>query len=145
MENEGMVPMHAKTAKSDEIIAAVGDGVTVHDLDFRIIYQNQTMKSIFGDCVGKLCYEAYKQLPDVCPGCPVAACFSSGEVHTVERIVSIADKSFVFETCASPIRDKNGAIVAAVEVVRNATVRKEAEERITRLKNLYNALSRTNN
>ena len=35
-------------------------------------------------------------------------------------------------------------IVAAVEVVLNATIRKEAEEKITRLKNLYNALSRTN-
>jgi diguanylate cyclase (GGDEF)-like protein/PAS domain S-box-containing protein len=144
MAQEDVAPIFIATAKSDEIIAAVGDGVTVHGQDFRIIYQNQTMRNIFGDCVGKLCYEAYKQLPEVCPGCPVAACFSSGEVHTVERIVNLADKSFIFETCASPIRDKSGMIVAAVEVVRNATVRKEAEERISRLKNLYDALSRTN-
>ena len=132
------------TAKSDEIIAAVGDGVTVHDQDFRIIYQNQVMKNIFGDCVGQTCHEAYNQSSDVCPGCPVSVCFSSGEVHTVERIVTIAEKTFIFETCASPVRDKSGTIVAAVEVVRNATARKEAEERIARLKNLYDALSRTN-
>jgi diguanylate cyclase (GGDEF)-like protein/PAS domain S-box-containing protein len=137
-------PLHKTKAKSDEIIASVGDGLTVHDKDFRIIYQNQVMKDIFGDCIGKICYEAYNQLRDVCAECPVATCFSSGEVHTVERIVTIAEESFVFETCASPIRNKDGIIVAAVEVVRNATERKEAEEKITKLKNLYDALSRTN-
>ncbi|MFA7404532.1 MAG: diguanylate cyclase [Pelobacteraceae bacterium] len=131
-------------SKSDEIIASVGDGITVHDMDFRIIYQNQVMKNIFGDCIGKICHEAYNQIGDVCPECPVATCFSTGDVHTVERIVTIAEKSFVFETCASPVRDKNGVIVAAVEVVRNATERKEAEENINKLKNLYDALSRTN-
>ena len=135
---------NALSSKGDEIIAAVGDGITVHDTDFHIIYQNQVMKDVFGDCLGKTCYEAYNQYNEVCPECPVATCFSSGEVHTVERIVNLAEKTFVFETCASPIRDKDGTIVAAVEVVRNATERKEAEERITKLKNLYDALSRTN-
>lgn len=144
MEHAESTPIFTGSAKSDEIIAAVGDGVTVHDLDFRIIYQNQTMKTIFGDRVGEHCYQAYQQRNEVCPGCPIATCFSTGEVHTVERIVTIAERSLIFETCASPIRDKNGAIVAAVEVVRNATERKAAEEKITRLKNLYDALSRTN-
>ncbi len=145
MPSEGMTHKNYQaSSKSDEIIAAVGDGITVHDTDFRIIYQNQVMKDIFGDCLGKTCYAAYNQLHDVCRECPVATCFSSGEVHTVERFVNIAEKTFVFETCASPIRDKDGTIVAAVEVVRNATERKEAEERITKLKNLYDALSRTN-
>ena len=144
MPKKDVAHNYPAASKSDEIIAAVGDGITVHDKDFRIIYQNQVMKNIFGDCIGKTCYEAYNQSSEVCPGCPVATCFSSGEVHTVERIVNIAEKTFVFETCASPIRDQNGMIVAAVEVVRNATERKEAEEKITKLKNLYDALSRTN-
>ncbi len=144
MTQDDTAPFFSGMTKSDQIISSVGDGVTVHDQDFRIIYQNRTMKSIFGDCVGKLCYEAYKQARDVCPACPVAACFSSGEVHTVERVVSIAEKTFVFETCASPVHDKSGNIVASVEVVRNSTKRKEGEERIVRLKNLYDALSRTN-
>jgi len=144
MPKEYPAPTYPAASKGDQIIAAVGDGITVHDKDFRIIYQNQVMKDIFGDCLGKTCYAAYNQSRDVCPECPVATCFSSGEVHTVERIVNIAEKTFVFETCASPIRDNNGIIVAAVEVVRNATERKEAEEKITKLKNLYDALSRTN-
>ncbi len=144
MPIEDKALIHQASSKGDEIIAAVGDGITVHDTDFRIIYQNQVMKDVFGDCVGKICHEAYNQASQVCHECPVATCFATGEVHTVERIVNIADKTFVFETCASPIRDSNGMIVAAVEVVRNATERKEAEDRINKLKNLYDALSRTN-
>lgn len=144
MGTEGTTRDFSGMTKNDQIISSVGDGVTVHDRDFRIIYQNKTMKSIFGECVGKLCYEAYQQLSDVCPDCPVVACFSSGEIHTVERSVSVAEKTYIFETCASPVHDKSGNIVASVEVVRNATKRKEEEERIVRLKNLYDALSRTN-
>ena len=144
MAQKCLVPICTGIAKGEEIIASVGDGVTVHDQEFRIIYQNQAMKDLFGDCAGKLCHEAYQQSDAVCPGCPVALCFSSGEVHTVERIVTIADRTAVFETCASPIRDRSGTIVAVVEVVRNATKRKEAEDKLTRLKNLYEALSHTN-
>lgn len=144
MITEGKITDFSGMTKSDQIISSVGDGVTVHDRDFRIIYQNQTMKSIFGECVGELCYEAYQQLSAICPACPVAACFSSGEVHTVERVVSVTEKTFVFETCASPIHDMSGNIVASVEVVRNATKRKEEQDRIARLKNLYEAISRVN-
>lgn len=144
MPQQDTTHTYPAASKSDEIIAAVGDGITVHDTDFRIIYQNQVMQDIFGECVGQICHEAYNQSQEICLECPIATCFSRGEVHTVERIVNIAEKTFIFETCASPIRDQNGTIVAAVEVVRNATARKEAEERISKLKNLYDALSRTN-
>lgn len=130
--------------KDEEIIAAAGDGITVHDLDFRIIYQNQTMKKVFGECVGQLCYEAYRQETAICPGCPVAACLASGDIHTVERTVTRDSRTYTFETCASPIRNYSGETVAVVEVVRNATKRKEQEDRLSRLKNLYEALSLTN-
>ncbi len=130
--------------KDEEIIAAAGDGITVHDLDFRIIYQNQTMKKMFGECIGQLCYEAYRQATNICPGCPVAACLASGDIHTVERTVTMDSLTYIFETCASPIRNYSGETVAVVEVVRNATERKEQEDLLFRLKNLYEALSHTN-
>ena len=121
MTKDDTAPFFSGMTKSDQIISSVGDGVTVHDQDFRIIYQNRTMKSIFGDCVGKLCYEAYKQARDVCPDCPVAACFSSGEVHTVERVVSIAEKIFVFETCASNLIELF-FFINIIELIRFALV-----------------------
>lgn len=130
--------------KDDDIVASVGDGITVHDLDFRIIYQNRIMKDMFGDCVGQLCHDAYQQADEVCPGCPVAACLSTGDIYTVERIVTVDSQTFTFEICASPVRNHAGETVAVVEVVRNATRRKVEEERLARMKSLYEALSHTN-
>lgn len=132
------------TVTDEDIIATTGDGITVHDLDFRIIYQNQAMKKLFGDNAGQLCYEAYRQTSAVCSGCPMAACLASGGIHTVERTVTIDSRTCTFETCASPIRNSSGNTMAVVQVLRNVTGRKEEEDRLSRLKNLYKALSLTN-
>jgi diguanylate cyclase (GGDEF)-like protein/PAS domain S-box-containing protein len=127
-----------------EILSAIGDGLTIQNREFRIIYQNRKMREIFGDYLGKFCHAAYQQNDSVCPDCPVKNCFADGEAHSAERTVSINGKKHVFSNTAAPIRDKSGEIIAAVEVVRDITERKDAEERHIRFKNLYAALSLTN-
>jgi len=129
---------------TDEILSAIGDGLTAHDLDFRIIYQNQQMKDLFGDCIGQFCYAAYEKRDSVCPNCAVVACYNDGQIHTSERTIFIDDARHIIETTAAPILDKSGTIVAAVEVARDISARKEAEERHIRFKHLYAALSLTN-
>ena len=61
MSHQDVAHNFPTASKGDEIIAAVGDGITVHNKDFRIIYQNQVMKDIFGDRVVQTCYAAYNQ------------------------------------------------------------------------------------
>src|SRR5512133_1298878 len=129
---------------ADAIIAALGDGVTVQDRDFRIVYQNPLMQDVFGNRIGELCHTVDEQNDSVCSGCPVASCFLDGEIHEAERHVMVNGCQRVVENRAAPPRDGEGRIVAAVEVVRDITVRKEAEERITRFRDLYAAISRTN-
>lgn len=130
---------------NDAIISAIGDGLTVHDREFRIIYQNHAAKRLFGECRGMHCYAVYGQRDAVCPDCPLAACFANGEIHRAERTITIAGRKHVVENVATPISDRSGTIVAAVEVIRDITERMEAEERLIRFKNLYTALSLTNN
>jgi diguanylate cyclase (GGDEF)-like protein/PAS domain S-box-containing protein len=130
--------------EDDSIIAAIGDGLTVQDREFRIIYQNNRMRELFGECVGKLCHEAYEHSTVKCKGCPVAACFDDGEIHRAERVVTINGEKHSFENTASPVLDNDGRIIASVEIIRDITGHKEAEARHIRLKNLYAALSLTN-
>ncbi len=144
-----MVKVHLKTDLLDNIecnvlLSAIGDGLTVHDRQFIIVYQNKMMKELFGDCTGQLCYEAYEHRSSVCQDCPVVACFADGDVHRAERAIAINGKTHIFSNTAAPIRDKNGNIIAAVEVTRDISERKHAEERHIRFKNLYAALSLTN-
>lgn len=128
----------------DAIIAAIGDGITVHDRTFRIIYQNPVMQEVFGNRIGELCHVAYEQNDAVCSGCPVALCFQDGEIHTAERHVPVSGTVRIVENRAAPVMDDAGQITAVVEVVRDITGRKQAEERIARFRDLYAAISQTN-
>jgi two-component system cell cycle sensor histidine kinase/response regulator CckA len=56
---------------SQAIIAAIGDGISIQDRDFRITYQNQVMRALRGDRVGEYCYQAYEHQDKTCEGCPV--------------------------------------------------------------------------
>lgn len=128
----------------EAIIAAIADGITVLDPDFRIVYQNPVMQELFGNCIGEKCHWIYEQNRAVCSGCPVELSFRDGEIHTSERHVLINGRRRVFENRAAPVLDASGKVSAVVEVVREITDRKEAEEKTARFRDLYAAISHTN-
>src|SRR3989304_8701707 len=61
--------------RSEAIIGAIGDGIIIQDTDFKIVYQNQIQKDLYGDRVGEYCYRAYKARDTICEGCPVELSF----------------------------------------------------------------------
>src|SRR5208282_1154536 len=117
-------------ARTGAIIAAIGDGITIQDMDFKILYQNQVFIEMLGNHVGEYCYAAYEGMESTCAGCPVAMSFKDGEIHTVERAVRTDQGMVYFENTASALRDSEGKNIAGIEVVRNITGRKEAEEEL---------------
>jgi PAS domain S-box-containing protein len=126
--------------RSAAIIDAIGDGISIQATDFKILYQNQVNKEIFGDQVGEYCYKAYELEDDLCEECPLAAAFEDGKIHTMERnIISDGGMRHV-EITASPLKDSSGKIVAGIEAVRDITARKQAEESLRLLKEAVEAL-----
>jgi PAS domain S-box-containing protein len=75
----------AAREKAEAIIAAMGDGISIQDRQFRILYQNEVQRKLIGDHLGRFCYEVYENKDHVCEGCPVAMAYRDGGVHTVER------------------------------------------------------------
>jgi PAS domain S-box-containing protein len=120
-------------AKTEAIISAIGDGISIQDREFRILYQNEVTKNLIGEQVGKFCYEAYEGKDHVCETCPVEIAYRDGGVHTVERRVETEKGVLFVEITASPVRDASGDIVAGVEVIRDITVRRRGEEDRARL------------
>ncbi|MBZ0155713.1 MAG: PAS domain S-box protein [Alphaproteobacteria bacterium] len=115
-------------AKTEAIIATIGDGLSILDTDYRILYQNKKVIQFIGELTGELCYKAIHGNDTVCEGCPVALSFRDGEIHTCERTIETGRGSLYFENTASPLRDASGRIIAGIELVRDITARKHAEK-----------------
>ncbi len=116
--------------KFEAIVSAIGDGISIQDLDFKVVYQNQRHRNIIGNHIGEYCYEAYQNKEKTCDGCPVALSFRDGNVHTVERSSTVPGRKIYVEVSASPLRDASGKIIAGIEAVRDITARKQTEQAV---------------
>ncbi|MDP2753861.1 MAG: PAS domain S-box protein, partial [Nitrospirota bacterium] len=61
----------AEKNKLQSMIDAMEYGLTIQDLDYNIIYQNEVLRNIFGDRLGEKCYQVYEGKDKICDGCPV--------------------------------------------------------------------------
>jgi hypothetical protein len=107
----------------------LGDGISIQDRDFRVVYQNRThQRMVCGDFQGEICFRAYAHQDQVCDECPVREAFEDGEVHRLEKRNPPDRPTSHIEIVASPLRDAQGSIVAGIELVRDISQRKQAEE-----------------
>lgn len=115
-------------ARSEAIVAAIGDGFSIHGRDFKILYQNSVARELLGDHVGEYCFVAYRGTDGVCDNCHMARVFEDGHVHKKEGRITTSNGIGYTAITASPLRDAAGRIVAGIEVVRDVTERKISEE-----------------
>jgi hypothetical protein len=101
------------------VFELIGDGISIQNTDFKIIYQNSAHKSVIGNHTGEYCYKAYEQRDQSCEGCPLVMTFDDGLIHTAERTAPNDRGLLHVEITASPLRDKTGKIIAGIEVVRD--------------------------
>lgn len=109
---------------------AIGDGLSIQDTDYKILYQNNVHKSLIGNHMGEYCYKAYEKRKDICEGCPLVKSFEDGKIHKAERSI-LTDKGTLYvEITASSLKDSSGNIIAGIEIARNITKRKKLEEQL---------------
>ncbi len=121
--------LQAEKNKLQSVIDAMEDGLTIQDMDYNIIYQNELLTKIFGHRLGEKCYRVYEGKEKLCDGCPVEKAFRDGKSHTSERRVVVPSGEVTFwENTANPIRDAEGRIASCLEITKNITERKQAEE-----------------
>lgn len=115
--------------KTEAILEAIGDGISIQSPDYRVIYQNRMHKEAIGSHQGEYCYKAYHKRDEICPDCPVQMTFQDGEMHTVEETGRTPEGEPLYvEVTASPLTDASGRIIAGIEAVRYIGERKKAEQ-----------------
>jgi PAS domain S-box-containing protein len=116
--------------RSEAIIAAIGDQMIILDPGFKITYENDHAVNTIGSHVGEICYQAYERREAVCEDCPVALSFHDGQIHRGERIAKSIVGTLHLDICAAPLKDASGNITAVIEIIRDISVLKQAEEKL---------------
>jgi len=117
-------------AKSEAIVAGLGDGLSIQDMDYRVLYQNDVLKELAGNHEGELCYRAYEGREDICEGCPLAESMQNGSINKAERSTILDGRQLTVEITTSPLKDSSGNIIGGIEVVRDITESKKLEEQL---------------
>jgi two-component system NtrC family sensor kinase len=128
--NETEEALSTEKSRLESLVDSLEYDLTIQDKDYNIIYQNEPSRiSSGGNHVGKKCYQAYEGRDKICDGCPVEKAFKDGKSHTAERQrLSPSGEVAFFENTANPIRDSRGNIVSCLEIGRNITEQKQAEQ-----------------
>lgn len=110
----------------DEVINGMYDWVRVIDRDSNVIYMNKAMCEGLGTCqTGQKCYIATgKKAP--CENCISRRAIFDGRVHEKEEIIH----SRIYSVMSSPVKNENGEIIAAVEVLRDVTQVRQLQQKI---------------
>ena len=115
--------------------------VSVVDLNFRVIRHNKAYEKHFGKPRGRQCYQINKDRDRKCEECPVERTFFDLTPHMSEESgLSKDGKHIHWIVYTSPIKDRNGKIVAAMEMMLDITRRKELEESLAASEQRYHAI-----
>ncbi len=133
--------------KYKSVIENVGIGVSLINPKLEILALNKRMREWFPDIdISKkpVCYSAFHNPPrqDACLNCPALRTLLDGRIHESITEFAVTNEIINYRTLSSPIRDKNGDVVAIVEICEDITDRKKAEEKLKEAKEAAEAANR---
>ena len=126
-----MLPHNELTSDLDvkAVLDVLSDGISIQDMNLRVIYQNEVHRARMGAHAGEYCFSAYQNRDSACEGCHLLESFRDGEVHRRETSSPLLGDR-VMEIISTPVLDGEGHIVAGIEAVRDITERKLAEKKL---------------
>ena len=115
-----------------QILSSIKDTIVIITPEMETIYANQTAKELFGDrpeMFTEPCYRFFKNRTTACEDCPLLKAIKDEKPH--KAIMKSYDKNgremWRFST-AFPFYDREGQVIAGIEMVTDYTPQKQAEE-----------------
>lgn len=117
------------------VVENVSLGISVIGPNMEILSLNKTMKSWYPEIdIAKrpLCYMAFHNPPknEICSHCRTFLTLKDGQVHETITETVMDGETRNHRILSSPIRDQEGNVIAAIEMVENISERRRAEEQI---------------
>jgi len=110
----------------------IGAGLIIISKDYHALWANNFIKRYKGDMEGKLCYATLNTLDAPCPDCGVKKIFEDGATIDAHEYCSttIDGKPYWVEIIATPIKDKEGNVIAALELAVDITEKKIMQNKL---------------
>ena len=129
--------LRASEAQKRAILDASLDRIRYVDKDMRIIWGNKTTVLFHGmspeDLVGKFCYEVFLGRDAPCEGCATVKARESGKTESAlmyHPIIKGMPGETYWETYCVPLKNEAGEVEGFIQIGRDITRRKLAEERV---------------
>jgi len=126
--------LRVSEARYRSVVENVGIGLTLIDLDHRVVMANATQGQIFlkppSELAGKYCFEEFEKRDAICPHCPGVQAIATGQPAMAEATGVRDDGSVRFGLIqAFPVLGDEGEPIGFIELVEDITEQKLAEER----------------
>jgi two-component system, cell cycle sensor histidine kinase and response regulator CckA len=113
---------------------AIGDLVTIQDVDMNIIKVNKAMCEEFNlppeELIGKRCYDLFHDLKEPCEGCLDVLCDKTSRSDLLEIFHPKLNKTLMVSRAS--IYDEDDEFIGAVHIARDITKQKQLEDQLLR-------------
>jgi PAS domain S-box-containing protein len=126
----------------NEILEKVGEGIdaglAVIDRNYRVVWTNKRLMDLGIDS-NKKCYDTFNKLGIVCPDCGVEKIFQENIPLDVREYKTVNSKgeTIWIELRVTPLKDKEGNVTDALELVVPITERKKVEDSLRKSEAKY--------
>ena len=123
--------------KYRSVVDNIGIGVALINPKMEILTLNKQMKKWFpavDDTKKPICYRSFNIPPrgEVCSYCPSCKTLKTGEVFEAVTDTPAGNNIINYRIISSPIKDSNGNVIAAIEMVEDITEKKQAKDALQR-------------
>ncbi len=126
------------------LLDAIPDNLTLQSPELIIIWANKAAAQSLGkttkDLIGHYCYSLWHERTEPCEPCPVQRSFITGKPEN-EEVVTPDGRCWDLRTV--PIKEDNGNITSIVEVGRDITQRKIAENKLRQSEERFGIIFKT--
>jgi PAS domain S-box-containing protein len=118
----------------DSVLENIDDGIGVLNPDLTVRHVNRKMTGWYGEpeqILGRKCYEVFQGQTEPCPGCPVIHALDTRKSERAVVQGGPANGVEWIELSGFPLTvTESGEMTGIIEVVRDVTERKNAEDRL---------------
>ena len=116
---------------------ALEDGIYIVGENYTVEYMNKAMIQLFGEGIGKKCFQVLNERGDVCPWCKYQKILQTGVENDSEVYVPKVDRTF--HLVELPVANKDGSM-SKLSIYRDITDSKKQEARLKSSEENYKRL-----